>query len=150
MVGKAGLEQVYDDYLRGRPGVKKLAVDSAGNVTGTVAERDAVPGDYLVTSIDAHVQKVVEDQLKAAIERAHQPGANGTDAAYPANTGAAIVMEVDTGRVVAMASYPDYNPSVWVGGVSNKQYKKLSNEKPTSCSTVRSPVSTRRRRPSRS
>ncbi|MFL6070798.1 MAG: penicillin-binding protein 2 [Actinomycetes bacterium] len=129
MVGKAGLETVYDDYLRGHPGVKKLAVDSAGNVTGTVAERDAVPGDYLVTSIDARVQHVVEDQLKAAIDRAHQAGVNGTESSYPANTGAAIVMEVDTGRVVAMASYPDYNPSMWVGGVSDKQYKKLSDEK---------------------
>ena len=128
IVGKSGLEQVYDDYLRGRPGVKKLAVDSAGNVTGTVAEREAVPGDYLVTSIDAHVQKVVEDQLKAAIDRAHQAGANGTESSYPANTGAAIVMEVDTGRIVAMASYPDYDPAIWVGGVSNKQYEQLSND----------------------
>ena len=128
LIGKAGLEQVYDDYLRGRPGVKKLAVDSAGDVTGTVAERDAVPGDYLVTSIDAHVQKVTETQLRAAIDRAHQAGVNGTESSYPANTGAAVVMEVDTGRVVAMASYPDYDPSVWVGGVSNKQYKRLSNE----------------------
>ena len=129
LVGRAGLEQVYDEYLRGKPGVKKLAVDSAGNVTGTVAERDAVPGDYLVTSIDAHVQKVVEDQLKAAIDRAHVPIENGTETSYPADTGAAIVMEVDTGRVVAMASYPDYNPAVWVGGVSNKQYKQLASEK---------------------
>jgi penicillin-binding protein 2 len=129
IVGKAGLEEVYNGYLRGRPGVKKLAVDSAGNVTGTVAERDAEPGDYLVTSIDAHVQKVVEDQLKAAIDRAHQAGVNGTTSSYPASTGAAIVMEVDTGRIVAMASYPDYDPSIWVGGVSNRQYKKLSDER---------------------
>jgi penicillin-binding protein 2 len=129
LVGRAGLEQVYDNYLRGRPGIKKLAVDSAGNVTGTVAERDAVPGNYLVTSIDAHVQRVVEDQLKAAIERARTPGANGQEQSFPADTGAAIVMEVDTGRVVAMASYPDYDPSIWVGGVSNQQYKRLSSEK---------------------
>lgn len=129
LVGRAGLEQVYDEYLRGKPGVKKLAVDSAGNVTGTVAERAATPGDYLVTSIDAHVQKVVEDQLKAAIDRAHVAVENGTESGYPADTGAAIVMEVDTGRVVAMASYPDYNPALWVGGVSNKQYKRLASEK---------------------
>ncbi len=129
LVGRAGLEQVYDEYLRGKPGVKKLAVDSAGNVTGTVAERPATPGDYLVTSIDAHVQKVVEDQLKAAIDRAHVAGENGTESGYPADTGAAIVMEVDTGRVVAMASYPDYNPEVWVGGVTNDQFDRLQSEK---------------------
>ncbi len=129
LVGRGGLEQVYDGFLRGKPGVKKLAVDSAGNVTGTVAERDATPGNYLVTSIDAHVQKVVEDQLKAAIKRANTPGENGQDRAFPAKTGAAIVMEVDTGRVVAMASYPDYNPGIWVGGVTNDQFARLSSEK---------------------
>jgi penicillin-binding protein 2 len=129
LVGRGGLEQVYDNYLRGKPGVKKLAVDSAGNVTGTVAERDATPGNYLVTSIDAHVQKVVEDQLKAAIKRANTPGENGQDRSFPAKTGAAIVMEVDTGRVVAMASYPDYNPGIWVGGVTNEQFKRLSSAK---------------------
>lgn len=129
LVGRGGLEQVYDSYLRGRPGVKKLAVDSAGNVTGTVSERDARAGNYLVTSIDAHVQKVVEDQLKAAIERANTAGANGQDQSFPAKTGAAIVMEVDTGRVVAMASYPDYDPGIWVGGVTNSQFDRLSSEK---------------------
>jgi penicillin-binding protein 2 len=129
LVGKAGLEQVYNDYLRGRPGVKKLAVDASGNVTGTVAERDAQPGNYLVTSIDAQVQRVVEDELKAAIERANTAGANAQDQAFPAKTGAAVVMEVDTGRVVAMASYPDYDPSIWIGGVSNKQYDRLQSER---------------------
>ncbi|HVQ87685.1 MAG TPA: penicillin-binding protein 2 [Actinomycetes bacterium] len=128
LVGRAGLEQVYDSYLRGRAGIKQLSVDSAGNVTGTVAEKDSVPGDYLVTSIDAHVQKVVEDQLKAAIQRAHtQVDPNGVP--FKARTGAAVVLEADTGRVVAMASYPSYNPSIWTGGISNKQYAALSSEK---------------------
>ena len=98
-------------------------------MTGTVAEREATAGNYLVTSIDAQVQKVVEEQLKAAIDRAHDPVANAQNQSMPANTGAAVVMEVDTGRVVAMASYPDYDPAVWVGGVTNKQYKHLASEK---------------------
>lgn len=129
LVGRAGLEQIYDDSLRGRAGVKQLAVDSAGNVTGTLAERESRPGDYLVTSIDAHVQRVVEDQLKAAIDRAGTQFDDNTGKYYQANTGAAIVMEVDTGRIVAMASYPDYDPAVWVGGVTNRQYKRLASEK---------------------
>jgi len=128
LVGRAGLEQVYDKYLRGSAGIKQLAVDSAGNVTGTVAEREATPGDYLVTSIDAHVQKVVEDQLAAAVERAGTLVDNNTGLNYRADTGAAVVMEVDTGRVVAMASYPSYDPEVWVGGISNSQYKHLASE----------------------
>ncbi|MFZ0324258.1 MAG: penicillin-binding transpeptidase domain-containing protein, partial [Actinomycetes bacterium] len=128
LVGRAGLEQEYDKYLRGRPGIKQLSVDHAGTVVGTVSDVSPVAGDYLVTSIDAHVQRVVEDQLKAAIARAHtQVDTNGVP--YKANSGAAVVMEVDTGRVVAMASYPDYNPKVWVGGISNDQYKRLASAK---------------------
>lgn len=129
LVGRAGLEQEYDSYLRGRPGVKDLSVDSAGNVTGVVAQRKASPGDYLVTSIDARVQKVVEEQLVAAIQRARSTFDENTQKYFQANSGAAVVMEVDTGRVVAMASYPSYNPSIWTGGISNKQYKFLSSEK---------------------
>jgi penicillin-binding protein 2 len=124
LVGRGGLEQQYDSYLRGKPGIKDLAVDHSGAVTGTISKVDEQPGDYLVTSLDAHVQRVVEDQLKAAIARAHtQTDPDGMP--YRASSGAAIVMEVDTGRVVAMASYPDYNPNIWVGGVSTKQYHDL-------------------------
>ncbi len=128
LVGRAGLEQEYDKYLRGRPGIKQLSVDHAGTVVGTLADDPPVAGDYLVTSIDAQVQKVVEEQLQAAISRAHtQVDPDGFP--YRASTGAAVVMEVDTGRVVAMASYPDYDPKVWVGGISNQQYKRLASEK---------------------
>ena len=128
LVGRAGLEQQYNKYLLGRPGVTDLTVDSTGAVTGTLSKQAPTPGNYLVTSLDAHVQKVVEDQLKKAIARAHtQVDPNGVP--YHANSGAAIVMEADTGRIVAMASYPDYNPNIWVGGISNKQYHRLTSAK---------------------
>lgn len=127
LVGRAGLEQQYDRYLRGLPGVKQLSVDNAGNVVGTVSNVDPVPGSYLVTSLDARVQRVVEQQLKAAIARAHTQSEPG-GAPYRASTGAAVVMEADTGRVVAMASYPDYNNNMWVGGVTTKQYKRLTSD----------------------
>lgn len=128
LVGRAGVEQVYDKYLRGRPGVKKLAVDHAGNVVGTVSDVEPTSGDYLVTSLDAHVQAVTERELKAAIALAHtQLDPDGMP--YRASTGSAVVMEVATGRVVAMASYPSYDPSIWTGGISNKQYARLVSEK---------------------
>lgn len=118
VVGRTGLERQYDEVLRGKPGVTTLAVDTAGNVTGTLEERDPIPGDYLVTSLDAKLQSVVEQQLVAAIRRAQSQGYAGT-------SGAAVVVEVDTGRVLAMASYPTYDPSIWIGGVTKKQYKQL-------------------------
>lgn len=118
VVGRSGLERQYDTALRGTPGITTLAVDTAGNVTGTLEEQDPVAGGYLVTSIDAHLQSVVEEQLIAAVRRAQSEG-------YRGKSGAAVVIEVDTGRVLAMASYPTYDPSIWIGGVSKKQYREL-------------------------
>ncbi len=126
LIGRAGLEAVYDEQLRGVPGVKQLAVDRSGAVTGTIGETAAVPGSYLVTSIDAKVQAVAEkallDQITAARKGETYKGP------YKADSGAAVVLDVRTGRVVAMASYPSYDPSVWVGGISEKEYAALTDE----------------------
>lgn len=118
VVGRTGLESVYDDTLRGKPGITTLAVDTAGNVTGTLEQKDPQAGNYLVTSIDAKLQAVVEQQLVAAVRRAQRQGFGG-------KSGAAVVVDVRTGQVLAMASYPTYNPSIWIGGVSKKQFKEL-------------------------
>ena len=122
VVGRSGLERVYDEELRGQPGITTLAVDTAGNVTGTLEEQDPVAGGYLVTSIDAKLQAVVEQQLINAVRRAQSEGFGG-------KSGAAVVVDVKTGRVLAMASYPTYDPSIWIGGVSKKQYKDLIDSK---------------------
>ncbi len=128
VIGKAGLEQVYDKWLRGTPGVKRLGVDNAGNVTGTVGETEPIPGNYLVTSIDAKVQAVAERALKERIDAA-RAGATFEDQQLTADSGAVVVMDVKTGRIVAMASYPSYEPSVWVDGISQKQYDRLTSKK---------------------
>ncbi|MGD9956200.1 MAG: penicillin-binding protein 2 [Candidatus Nanopelagicales bacterium] len=130
LVGRAGLEAEYDAQLRGEPGIKKLAVDQAANVVGTVSETDSVPGNYLVTNIDARLQAVVEKELKAAIDKARNtPDRTDPSRNYVADSGAAVVMDVTNGHVLAMASYPTYDPTVWVGGISSKEYKALTSEK---------------------
>lgn len=118
VVGRTGLESEYDEELRGKPGITTLAVDTAGNVTGTLEQKDPQAGSYVVTSIDAKLQSVVEEQLVAAVRRAQAQG-------YAGKSGAAVVIDVRTGRVLAMASYPTYDPSIWIGGVSKKQFKEL-------------------------
>ncbi len=129
LVGKAGLEAVYDAELRGKSGVTTYYVDAARHVTGTQSDVAPTPGDYLVTSIDAQVQKVAEEQLLAAIKRARTTGdVNKHNEKFPADSGAVVVMDVKTGQVIAMASYPTYNPSVWVGGISSADYKSITSK----------------------
>ena len=129
VVGRAGVEKEYDAWLRGMPGYQQVAVDSMGRVIGDEAEVSAQPGDTLVTSIDARVQSLVEQQLAATIQTARQTYDDVTHKNYAADSGAAIVMEAKTGRIVAMASQPTYDPSVWVGGISKKQLARLYSEK---------------------
>ncbi|MGH3743768.1 MAG: penicillin-binding transpeptidase domain-containing protein, partial [Mycobacteriales bacterium] len=129
-VGRAGLEQVYDRVLRGTPGVQRVTVDSAGRVVKQSVVRQPEPGDTLVTSIDAKVQAVAEQQLAAGIARRRQQIDTVTNTFYRADSGAAVVLDPRTGRVIAMASYPTYQPSVWSGGISQHNLDRL--ERPNS------------------
>ncbi|MGH3422105.1 MAG: penicillin-binding transpeptidase domain-containing protein, partial [Streptosporangiaceae bacterium] len=117
LVGQAGLEAQYDSQLRGTPGNQVVYVNAAGNVTGTARTTAPTNGDDLVTSLNAQLQADVQKVLAAAVAKSRSMG-NDT------NQGAAIVMTT-TGQVVAMASYPDYDPSVWTGGITQQQYDQL-------------------------
>ena len=124
-VGRAGIEKQYDRWLRGMPGYKSVAVDSMGRVLGDDSEVAGQPGDTLVTSIDAKVQGVVEKQLAQTIKTARATYDPVTHKNYVADSGAVVVMEAKTGRIVAMASQPTYDPAEWVGGISQKQLARL-------------------------
>ncbi len=128
VVGRAGVEKEYDAWLRGMPGYTQVAVDSMGRVIGDEGDVAAQPGDTLVTSIDARVQSVVEQNLASTIQTARQTFDKVTHRNYRADSGAVVVMEAKTGRIVAMASQPTYDPSVWVGGISKKQLADLYSE----------------------
>ena len=128
-VGRAGVEKQYDAWLRGMPGYRSVAVDSMGRVLGDDDELAGQPGDTLVTSIDARVQGVVEKQLAETIALARQTRDTVTGRNYAADSGAAVVLEADTGRIVAMASQPTYDPEVWVGGITEKELQRLYSTK---------------------
>src|SRR2546421_4326568 len=117
LVGQAGLEAQYDSQLRGKAGTQVVSVNAAGDVTGTVSQTAPANGDDLVTSLNAQVQALAQNALAGAIARSRASG-------NAANQGAAVVMTT-TGRVVAMASYPAYDPSVWTGGISQRQFSAL-------------------------
>ena len=125
--GRAGLELVYDEALRGTPGSEKVTVDSSGHrASGGVVE-PAVPGRTLITSIDAELQAVVEDQLQAAIERGRGRIDPISKRLYEADGGAAVVLDVRTGAVLALASAPDFDANVWTGGISARDYADLTD-----------------------
>lgn len=128
-VGRAGVEKEYDKWLRGMPGYTSVAVDSLGRELGETKQVAAQPGDTLVTSIDAKVQATTEQALRDAMTTARATYDPVTHKNYVADSGAAVVMEAKTGRIVAMASAPTYDPSVWVGGISQKQLDALYAKK---------------------
>ncbi|MET7570173.1 penicillin-binding protein 2 [Streptomyces sp. NPDC005492] len=127
-VGRSGLERQYDKELRGKAGVTRYEVDNLGRVIGKAKSDASQPGSNLVTSIDARVQRVAEYQLDKAMKAARQQFDKITGENYKADSGAVIVMEAKTGRIVAMASAPTYDPNVWVGGISAKDYKALTGK----------------------
>ncbi len=128
LVGRAGVEATYDEALRGRDGVTQLLVDRMGAVTGTQRRTPPTSGDTLVLSIDGHVQGVAERALQRAIDQARTLRARGSGRPLEADSGSVVVMEAKTGRVVALASYPSYDPSVFVGGASPAAYAELVDE----------------------
>lgn len=127
-LGKAGLEKVYDSDLRGVAGVKTIVVDRKESATSILKDTKAIPGNHLVTSIDAKLQAVVERELVAAITRARS-GVVDKKGARKADSGAAVVMDVKTGRILAIASYPTYDPNIWERGITAKQAKDLFSTK---------------------
>lgn len=128
MVGRSGLERTYDKALRGKAGVTRYEVDNLGRVLGEAESDPGRPGSTVVTSIDARVQAVAEYELHAAMKTVRQETDKITGRPYKADAGAVVVMESRTGRIVAMASQPDYDPNAWVGGISAKEYAKLTGK----------------------
>lgn len=123
--GRAGLELQHDAALRGRPGRERVVVDSSGLRSSGAVDVEAVPGQSLVTTIDAELQAVVEQQLEAAIERGRGRIDPVSGRPYEADGGAAVVLDVRTGAVLALASAPDFDVNVWTGGISSEDYAEL-------------------------
>ena len=121
-IGKAGLEVQYDEFLRGTPGIKTVIVDRKEAVTNTSKVTNPVAGNHLVTSIDARLQAASEKALADAVARSRASG-------FSADGGAAVVLDVVTGRVLALASYPTYDPNLYERGLTVKQASDLYSEK---------------------
>jgi penicillin-binding protein 2 len=118
IVGKAGLERIYDHSLRGKPGISKVVVDSAGDVIDSEEVQQGEPGKDLRLSLDVRIQRITERALTAGVLAARARG-------YEAPGGGAVVMDPSTGEVLAMASFPTYDPAILADGITNKEFASL-------------------------
>lgn len=121
VVGKAGAEKSFESVLQGDRGVRRIEVDASGRPRRIMSETAPEPGRDVVLTIDADVQKVAEKALADAMNDAHK------QKYFKAKSGAAVALDVRTGEVLAMASAPSYDPTVFLGGVSNKEWRSLTS-----------------------
>lgn len=129
IIGKTGIQYVFEEYLKGKDGIKQIDMAVDGTVTDEYTEKEAVSGSDVILTIDANLQKVAEEALKEDIEKI---ASGGFAEKSNANAGAVVVMNIKSGEVLALASYPDYEPQLFVKGISTEKYNEYVNstEKP--------------------
>lgn len=123
IIGKTGIENMYEGILRGQKGSQQIEVNALGRPLSVIKKQEPLPGQNLMLSIDLSIQQVTEQALKEAIERARRFGKDSE-----ADGGAAVVLDPRNGEVIAMASYPTYDPALFVGGISRKNWERLINK----------------------
>ena len=124
IIGKSGIEYVFEEFLKGKNGVKQIDMDVEGTITNEYIAKEAVAGNDVILTIDSKLQATAEQALKNNIERI----ANGAfGKASPADAGVAVVLNVKTGEVLAMASNPDYDPSAFVNGIDENTWNYYIN-----------------------
>ena len=122
-VGYDGIELLYQDELRGMNGLKSYPVNSRAQIVGDMTITPPVKGNNLYLSIDHRVQLAAEQAILDQLDYMKSAQARAIRYAYApyARAGYAVAMEVKTGKVVAMASMPDYDPNIWRGGITRKE-----------------------------
>src|SRR6185503_10014204 len=119
IIGQSGIEQIYDDYLRGRDGYREVVVDSRGRIQDEIETIPPQPGRDLVTTIDLDLQNTAEDQLRNSIT----------------HRGVIVAMDPNNGEVLALASYPTFDPNLFSQRITTKaghaEYLALLNDPET-------------------
>ena len=136
MIGLYGIEKYYEKDLKGEDGYKQVQVDSLGRVSKEIESKAPVSGDTVYLSFDKELQKVAQGALKQSIEVGHSGGTLKSKlgnvatagAVAKARSGAVVAIDVENGDVLAMASYPDYDPNKFANGISAEDYKALQPE----------------------
>lgn len=131
IIGWAGVERTYEHVLRGQDGSRRVQVNARGDVLGDVEEIPPVPGSDLQLTLDLGAQQALEEALARGISlaRGTSDGESGIGrgGTFTAPAGAAVVLDPDTGEIVAMGSHPTFEPERFVGGVSQTYWDHLQD-----------------------
>ncbi|MDK8253466.1 penicillin-binding protein 2 [Dialister micraerophilus] len=122
IIGRAGLEQKYNQYLEGKNGVKKVEVDAAGHPVRYITGEEVVSGQNIRLTIDAKLQKAAEDAVEAQVEELNGMGVSPTGASV-------IAVDPNTGAVLAMVSWPTYDPNMFSRGIKSSEWNYIINNK---------------------
>ncbi len=123
VIGKTGIQYVFEDILKGKNGIRQIDMNIDGTITGEYIAQEAVAGSDVVLTIDANVQEIAEKALEDNIIKI---STGGFSSRSDADAGAVVVMNVKTGEILAMASYPDYEPQLFVNGISTEKYEEYN------------------------
>ena len=126
-IGKSGVEQTYEQYLRGTPGLRRIEVDAEGDPVRVISERPPQAGDDLVLSIDVDVQALAQQKVQQGLEQARGRPQNRDGTRNNGVTGSAVVLDPNNGQVIAMASYPSYDPNIAVDGFDAGEWAYLND-----------------------
>ena len=124
-IGKTGIEYVCEKYLKGIDGLKQTDMSIDGTTTGEYITSEAIEGADVVLTIDAKVQQAAEQALKTNIEKINN---GGFGEVRNVETGSAVVLNVTTGEVIALVSYPDFEPQLFVNGISKEKWDEYTQE----------------------
>lgn len=122
MIGKSGIEATFENFLRGKDGKMRLEMDSEGRVTDKEETIESEMGNSVILTIDFDLQKKAEEVLEKYIKKIQSGGFS--DKCEDAKAGALVVLDTKTSEVLALASYPEYNPDEFTDGISASEYKK--------------------------
>jgi penicillin-binding protein 2 len=127
VIGQSGVEAQYESWLRGKSGKTVLEIDALGDTVGTESQTAPTPGDDVILNIDAGLESALQQALAHQIAKlCGSTGPVCPNSATPADSGAAVVIDPQTGAVLAMVSDPTYDPQWWVGGMSTAHYAELT------------------------
>jgi len=123
-IGKTGVEYAFEKYLKGEDGLKQIDMSVDGTTTAEYVTKEALAGNDVALTIDSKLQEAAEKSLKENLEKINN---GGFGKAYEANAGSVVVLDVKTGEVLAMCSYPDYEPELFLDGISSSKWEEYTS-----------------------